>query len=78
MLPGLGLTVLRQIPVEYLGGILTGAYSLHGGVIRDGGGRILAHLISGGATDALLELIPGASTISSAIANGQLYYIRAC
>lgn len=75
MLPELGLTVLRQIPVEYLGGLLTGAYSLHGGVIRDSGGRILAHLVSGGATDALLELVPGASSISSAIANGQLYYI---
>jgi hypothetical protein len=69
------LTVLRQIPVEYLSGLLNGAYSLHGGVIRDGGGRILAHLVSGGASDALLELIPGASYISSAIANGQLYYI---
>ncbi len=74
MLSALGLTVVRHIPVQYIGGILTGAYSLHGGVIRDGGGRILAHLMSGGA-GTLTQVVPGASLLSSAIANGQLYYL---
>ena len=73
MLTELGLTVSRQIPAEFLGGLLSGAYSLHGGVLRDGAGRIAAHLVSGGATSSLATLIPGVNTLSSLIANGQLY-----
>jgi len=38
MLADLGLSVARQIPVETLTGLVSGMYSLHGGVIRDAGG----------------------------------------
>jgi hypothetical protein len=40
------LAVERAIPKEVAAGILSGEYSLHGGVIRDEGGRIVRHLIS--------------------------------
>lgn len=73
MLADLGLTVSRQIPVEFLGGLLSGAYSLHGGVIRDGAGHIVAHLVSSGATGALGTLVPGLNVLSSLGANVQLY-----
>jgi hypothetical protein len=73
VLTELGLTVTRSIPFEQLGGLLSGAYSLHGGVIRDGAGRIVSHLVSSGAPNALASLVPGLNTLSSVVANGQLY-----
>jgi len=73
VLTELGLTVTRSIPLEQLGGLLSGAYSLHGGVIRDGAGRIVSHLVSSGTPNALTSLVPGLNTLSSVIANGQLY-----
>ena len=73
MLTELGLTVSRQIPIEFLGGLLSGAYSLHGGVIRNGTGQIVAHLVSGGATSALTSLIPGVNVLSALGTNAQLY-----
>jgi hypothetical protein len=44
MLEHLGLTVSRAIPPETLAGLATKALSLHGGVVRDSAGRIVAHL----------------------------------
>jgi len=67
------MSVTRTIPVEYFGGLLTGAYSVHGGVIRDGAGRIVSHLVSSGQPSALFSLVPGVNTLSSLAANGQLY-----
>ena len=71
MLSEMGLTLARQIPVEMIGGLLSGSYSLHGGVIRNGAGQIVAHLATVGAS-GLTSLVPGLNTLSSALANGQL------
>lgn len=71
MISELGLTVARQIPLEMIGGLLSGAYSLHGGVVRNGAGQIVAHLASAGGS-SLIGLVPGLNVISSAVANGQL------
>ena len=71
MLSEMGLTLARQIPVEMIGGLLSGGYSLHGGVIRNGAGQIVAHLATVGAS-GLTSLVPGLDVLSSAIANGQL------
>ncbi len=71
MITELGLTVARQIPLDMIGGLLSGAYSLHGGVIRNGAGQIVAHLASASGS-SLIGLVPGLNVISSAVANGQL------
>jgi hypothetical protein len=42
-----GFTVSRVIPDKYLIGVMTGAYKICGGVIRDNSGQIVAHLING-------------------------------
>ncbi|MFV8780916.1 hypothetical protein ACNKU7_00715 [Microbulbifer sp. SA54] len=39
------LTLERSIPESVAMGVLSGKYSVHGGVIRDAGGRIVRHLI---------------------------------
>ncbi len=58
MLQELGLTVLRTIPNDALLGLATQTLSLHGGVVRDGAGRIVAHLAMP-ATSAALNAVPG-------------------
>ena len=76
MLSSLGLEVARQIPVSQLGGILLGTHTVHGGVIRDGLGRITSHLVtSGGAQTLLSSFMPGLGTIGSLINAGQLYSV---
>ena len=77
MLGEIGLSVVRTIPMGMLPGIVSGAYSLHGGVVRDGAGQIVAHLISSSVSSAssLANLVPGVSMLSSAISNGQLYML---
>jgi hypothetical protein len=54
LLESLGLTVMRALPAETMLGILTGQYTIHGGVIRQAagtpqGGQIVAHLVGGPA-----------------------------
>lgn len=66
-----GFTVLRQVPAEYWAGIASNLYSVHGGVIRDGAGRILAHLSMPAAT-APLQLVPGLNLIPDLIQSYQL------
>lgn len=73
MLADLGLTVARTIPLETLTGLLTGAYTAHGGVVRDAGGRIVAHLLTDGPADLVKTLIPGVNVLSSLAGSGQLY-----
>lgn len=73
MLADLGLAVVREIPVHTLAGLLNGAYSLHGGVVRDAGGRIVAHLLTGGPADLLKSAIPGANVLTALVGSGQLY-----
>lgn len=70
----IGLTVLREIPVQTVAGLLTGAYRLHGGVVRDAGGRIVAHLLAT-SPDALKGIIPGVNVLSSLVGSGQAYLI---
>lgn len=73
MLAELGLAVVREIPVQTLAGLLTGAYTLHGGVVRDAGGRIVAHLLASGPADVIKSTIPGLNVLSSLVGSGQLY-----
>ena len=75
MLADLGLTVARQIPVETLTGLVSGLYSLHGGVVRDGGGRIVSHLVTSGAAGALGNLVPGLGVLSDVLQGAQLWKI---
>lgn len=76
MLSSLGLEVARQIPVSQLAGILLGTHTVHGGVIRDGLGRITSHLVTGGGAQTLLSsFVPGLGTIGSLINAGQLYSV---
>lgn len=42
-----GFTLARSLPEGTVTGILTGAYKVYGGVVRDNGGRIVAHLVEG-------------------------------
>ncbi|WP_298128236.1 hypothetical protein [Brevundimonas sp.] len=69
MLADLSLNVARQIPPEFLWGLATGAYKVHGGVIRDVGGRIVAHLT---AASSLTGLVPGLGVISDVIQQAQI------
>jgi len=75
LLQALGLIVLRQIPMQLLPGLLGGAYKLHGGVLRDAGGRIVAHLLTAGPSDSMKSLVPGLDLLSGLAANGQLFKI---
>lgn len=73
MLTDLGLTVVRQIPIDTIAGFASRAYTLHGGVVRDAGGRIVSHLVSSGAPSALASLAPGVQVLSSLLQSGQLW-----
>lgn len=72
MLSDLGLNVARSIPVEHLAGLMTGALSLHGGVVRDTGGRIVSHLVIPAASSAL-GAVPGVGLLGSVINGLQLH-----
>lgn len=72
MLEGLGFTVLRQIPLEYVTGIAKGIYSAHGGVIRDHAGRIVAHLALPVASSSI-GTIPGVGTVGQVMQTYQLH-----
>lgn len=75
MLADLGLTVARQIPMETLAGLAGGMYSLHGGVVRDAGGRIISHLVTSGAPAAMSSLVPGLGVLSEVLQGAQLWKI---
>ena len=80
MLSELGLSVSRLIPAHLVPGVLSGAFTLHGGVIRDLGGQIVAHLALPAQTVlGLASLTPlGAitSAVSSVAANFQLLGLK--
>jgi len=71
MINDIGLTVARAIPYEHLAGLLGGSLTVHGGVIRDAGGRIVSHLVLPGAS-AALNAIPGAGLLGSLVNGIQL------
>ena len=74
MLNELGLSVVRTVPFEMIPGLISGAYSLHGGVVRNGAGQIVAHLVSSSGS-SLASLVLGVDLISSIVSNGQLYML---
>ena len=65
-----GFTLTRTIPDRVLLGVLSGAYKIYGGVVRDHSGQIIAHLVQG-AGSALNPL----SSIADALNSVQLYRI---
>lgn len=71
MLEGLGLTVARAIPAEALIGLASGSLTLHGGVVRDAAGRIVAHLALPAAT-AAFKSVPGVGLVTELVTNYQL------
>lgn len=75
MLTDIGLTIARQIPPQTLVGLASGLYSLHGGVIRDAGGRIVAHLVTSGASASLGQMVPGLSILTSLVQSGQIWQL---
>ena len=64
-----GLLVARAIPKEALLGLISGSYSLHGGVVRDVGGRIVAHLAM---PSTMVSAIPGMGWVADAFQSYQL------
>lgn len=71
MLDALGLTVARAIPTEALIGLVSGSLTLHGGVVRDAAGRIVAHLALPAAT-AAFKSVPGIGLVTELVTNYQL------
>ena len=70
-----GWVIARAIPYKYLAGLVTGQYSLTGGVIRYAagtarGGQIVAHLLP-----AASNMIPGLNFLPGVIANFQLHHL---
>jgi len=70
-----GLVLSRTIPAHCLSGIVTGAYQVCGGVIRNASGQIVAHLINGGASIAGATPLAGVSAAAEVINMAQLYRI---
>lgn len=67
--------MLRQIPLEYVTGILQNIYSVHGGVIREAAtGRIVAHLALPvqAAVSGMTASVPGVNAIAGAFQTYQL------
>ncbi|MEO5685915.1 MAG: hypothetical protein ABIR54_01015 [Burkholderiaceae bacterium] len=73
MLQDIGVTVLRQVPKHVLLGLASGAYSLHGGVVREFGGRIVAHLIQPGVASTVSGVVPGIGWIADAFQSYELW-----
>jgi hypothetical protein len=65
MLTELGWTVTRAIPSKFLTGLLTGNLNLYGGVIRDHGGRIVAHLVA--PDSGLSGMVSGLGSVANGI-----------
>lgn len=51
-----GFTLSRTIPDNVLNGVLSGAYKIFGGVVRDNSGKIVAHLINPGNISNLTKV----------------------
>lgn len=64
------LTVARVIPKDTLLGLASGAYGIYGGVVRDAGGRIVAHLAMPATTAA--SAVPGLGWVADAFQTYQL------
>ena len=74
MIDGFGINVLRQVPIEYISGIVSQIYSVHGGVIREAAtGRIVAHLAIPEAGAALAGAVPGLGFLGDLAQTYQLH-----
>ena len=68
-----GFTLSRSIPDGVLSGVLSGAYQVYGGVVRDNGGRIVAHLVNSNVPSAALSAFTSpVNTVLSGINTMQL------
>lgn len=63
-------SVSRVIPKDTMLGLISGAYTLHGGVVRDMGGRIVSHLATPGMS---LGMVPGLGWVADAFQAYQLH-----
>jgi hypothetical protein len=70
----LGYTFTRTIPEKMLPGILSGAYQVCGGVIRDNAGQIVAHLIGG--FDPLSPLSPAPGPLGTVLEGVNAYQLH--
>ena len=52
-----GFTLSRTIPDNILSGVLSGAYKIYGGVVRDNSSQILAHLMNSGNISSLINTL---------------------
>ena len=76
MLSNIGLVVSRQIPADQIAGILLGTHKVYGGVVRDSLGRISSHLLTSGATPAMLNsLVPGLGALGSMVNAAQIFAV---
>ncbi|WP_310461829.1 hypothetical protein [Sphaerotilus sp.] len=66
------VSVSRMIPKDTLLGLLSGAYTLHGGVVRGAGGRIVAHLAS---PAGFTSLLPGLGWVADAFQAYELHQL---
>lgn len=67
-----GLVLSRTIPDDCLAGVVTGAYQICGGVVRNTSGQIVAQLINSGASIASATPL---SAAAEAVNMAQLYRI---
>ncbi|GIZ51105.1 hypothetical protein [Noviherbaspirillum aridicola] len=73
-----GFTLSRTVPQHVLYGVVTNAYKICGGVIRNPSGQIVAHLINAGSSLAAAPAIPlagPAGLVLNAVNSFQLYKI---
>lgn len=72
-----GFTLSRTIPDSVLSGVFSGAYKVYGGVVRDNGGRIVAHLINSHVPSyALSSFVSPVNSVFTAINSIQLAKIN--
>ena len=72
-----GFTLSRTIPDSVLSGVLSGAYKVFGGVVRDNSGRIVAHLINTDLpSNALSAFASPVSAVLSGINTIQLHSLK--
>ncbi len=72
-----GFTLSRTIPDSVLSGVLSGAYKVFGGVVRDNSGRIVAHLINTDLpSNALSAFASPVSAVLSGVNTIQLHSLK--
>ena len=50
-----GFTLSRTVPDHVLSGLLSGAFKIYGGVVRDDAGRMVAHLVNSNVPNLALS-----------------------